>query len=97
MTLWTIAIPWLLCLWDSPGKDTCPPTGDLPDKGIEPESPSLSHWQMSSLPLVPPGTPSQMYNTVQNGHSYCWTGNGGNCLVGSWETQVDEDSSLVRT
>ena len=33
----------LLCPWDSPGKNTevgcqCPPPGNLPDPGIEPES-----------------------------------------------------------
>ena len=36
--------PQALCPWDSPGKNTqvgCPPPGDLPDPGIEPESPAL--------------------------------------------------------
>ena len=41
-TQWTVATR-LLCLWDSPGKNTgveyhalpCPPPGDLPDPGIE--------------------------------------------------------------
>ena len=28
-----------------------PPPGDLPDPGIEPESRSLLHWQVGSLPL----------------------------------------------
>ena len=35
----------------------CPPPGDLPDPGIKPESPSLLHWQVGSLQLVPPGKP----------------------------------------
>ena len=32
----------------------CRPPGDLPDPGIEPESPA---WQADSLPLAPPGKP----------------------------------------
>ena len=35
-----------------------PPPGNLPDAGIEPSSLILLHWQMSSLPLVPPGKPT---------------------------------------
>ena len=35
----------------------CPPPGDLPNPGIEPESHVYLHWQASSLPLVPPGKP----------------------------------------
>ena len=34
----------------------CPPSGDLPDPGIEPTSLNL-HWQVGSLPLVPPAKP----------------------------------------
>ena len=51
----------LLSPWDSPGKNTgggCPSPGDLPDPGIEPMSLSLLHWQVSSLPLAPPGSPN---------------------------------------
>ena len=33
----------------------CPSPGDLPNPGIEPVSLSLLHWQVSSLPLAPPG------------------------------------------
>ena len=32
----------------------CPPSGNLPNPGIESVSLSLLHWQASSLPLVPP-------------------------------------------
>ena len=36
----------------------CPPPGDLPDPEIEPFVSSLYlHWQVGSLPLVPPGKP----------------------------------------
>ena len=35
----------------------CPPPGDLPNLGIEPKSLCLPHWQMGSLPPVPPGKP----------------------------------------
>ena len=34
-----------------------PPPGDLPDPGIEPASLCLLLWQVSSLPLKPPGKP----------------------------------------
>ena len=33
----------------------CPPPRDLPNPGTELESLSLLHWQVGSLPLVPPG------------------------------------------
>ena len=39
-------------LWDSPGKNTFPSPGDLPDPGVEPRSPAL---QADSLPSEPPG------------------------------------------
>ena len=32
-----------------------PPPGDLPNPGIEPESPVSLHWQASSIPLAQPG------------------------------------------
>ena len=35
----------------------CPPPGDLPDPGIEPESPVAPELQAGSLPLEPPGKP----------------------------------------
>jgi len=34
-----------------------PPSGDLPNPGIEPESLCLLHWQVGSLLLAPPGKP----------------------------------------
>ena len=37
-----------------------PTPGDLPDPGIEPSFLCLLHWQLSSLPLVPPGKPHLM-------------------------------------
>ena len=37
-----------------------PPPGDLPDPGIEPVSTYIYlHWQVGSLPLVPPGKPRE--------------------------------------
>ena len=39
----------------------CPPPGNLSDPGIELESLHLLHWQMSSLPLAPPGKPLSIY------------------------------------
>ena len=38
----------------------CPPPGDLPDPEIEPTSLCLLHWQVGSLPLVPPGKPCKI-------------------------------------
>ena len=32
----------------------CPPSGDLPDTGIERASLCLLHWQVGSLPIEPP-------------------------------------------
>ena len=34
----------------------CPPLGDLPNPGIEPEFLHLLHWQAGSLPLAPAGS-----------------------------------------
>ena len=51
------------CLWDSPGKNIgvgCHALlqGIFPTQEIKPASPAL---QADSLPLVPPGKPSQAY------------------------------------
>ena len=35
----------------------CPSPRDLPDPGIQPESPMYPDWQVGSLPLMPPGKP----------------------------------------
>ena len=35
------------------------PPGDLPDTGVESDLLCLLHWQVGSLPLVPPGKPDQ--------------------------------------
>jgi len=48
----------LLCQWDFPGKNTgvalpFPPPGNLPEPGIEPESPA---WQVDSLLLSHQGS-----------------------------------------
>ena len=32
----------------------CPPPGDLPNPGVKPRLSRLLHWQLGSLPLVPP-------------------------------------------
>ena len=43
-----------------------PPPGDLPDPEIEPMSLSLLHWQMGSLPLVPPEKPHILCSIIQD-------------------------------
>ena len=56
---WTVAVR-LLCPWNSPGKNTgvvpFPSPGDLPDPGIEHESPTV---QTDSLPSETSGKPQQ--------------------------------------
>ena len=34
--------------------------GDLPNSGVEPESPMSLHWQVDSLPLNHQGSPKQL-------------------------------------
>ena len=58
--LW--ATPWTVAqqssLWESPDKNTgvepCPPSGDLPDPGIQPASPALPGGFFND---EPPGKP----------------------------------------
>ena len=47
-----------------------PPPGNLPDAGIEPSSLFLLHWQVSSLPLVPPGKPTCAIQAFKDKLSY---------------------------
>ena len=44
----------------------CPPSGDIPDPGIEPMSLMSPHWQADSLPLAPPGIP--IAYSINSGH-----------------------------
>ena len=60
VTLWTVAHQAPLYMRCSKQEYRsgwpCPLPGDLPHPGIEPTFMSL-HWQVDSLPLVPPGKP----------------------------------------
>ena len=52
--------------WDSPGEKTgvgCRTLlqGIFPTQGLNPWFLCLLHWQISSLPLVPPGKPLRVY------------------------------------
>ena len=63
MALRTVAAR-LLCPWDSPGKNTEVGCHALLQEVISTQVSNLSlfcllHWQVSSLPLVPPGKPHQ--------------------------------------
>ena len=64
----------LLCPWDSPGKNTgvdCHfhnSPGDRPNPGIEPSSLCLLHYQLSSLPLAPPGKPKAHLGLLLTGY-----------------------------
>ena len=65
VTLWTVAHKAPLSMGFSRqeywGGLLCPPSGDLPDRGIEPMSlTSNQNWQASSLPLAPPGNPRSL-------------------------------------
>ena len=61
----------LPCPWDPPGKNTsglpCPPPGDLPYQGLNPQLLSLLLWQVGSLPLAPPGKPKHPSTEGQAG------------------------------
>jgi len=59
-----------VCPWDCPGKTTgkgCPALlqGIFPIQGSNPCLLRLLHWQMGSLPLLPPGKPFSMMVFVQ--------------------------------
>ena len=60
----------LLCPWDSPGRNTgvgC----HFPFQGIFPTQGSnlhLLHWQVDSIPLVPPGKPIDHFTFKKNIH-----------------------------
>ena len=52
------------CPWDSPGKNTgmgyhALLQGIFPTQGLSPILLSLLHWHVNSLPLAPPGKPSE--------------------------------------
>ena len=60
-TLWTIAHQAPLCMGFSRQEYwsglPCPPAGIFPTQGSNPRLLCLLHWQVGSLPLVPPGEP----------------------------------------
>ena len=66
--------PWssrLLCLWDSPGKNTevgCPHPRDLPDPRIELVSPTAPALQVDSLSLSPGGVRIHRYLQLRCRH-----------------------------
>ena len=45
----------------------CPSPGDLPNTGIESIFFCLLHWQVGSLPLAPPGKPSNGLGGARKG------------------------------
>ena len=57
-TLWTIASQALLCM-GFPRQEYCHalPEGIFQTQGLNPHLLHLLHWQVGSLPLVPPGKP----------------------------------------
>ena len=68
-------ILWLLCLWDSPGKNTgvgCHALlqGIVPIQGSNLCLLSLLHWQAGSLPQAPPGTDLPVANAFGCGLIY---------------------------
>ena len=44
----------------------CPPPGDLPDPGIEPESPEAPALKADSFTAEPPGKPSPFLGELQS-------------------------------
>ena len=65
-TLWTVARQTPLSMGfprqEYGNKVQFPNPGDLPDRGIQPASLCLLHWQADSLPLAPPGKPQRKGN-----------------------------------
>ena len=66
-TLWTV-FARLLCPWDFPGKNTgvryhVPLQGIFPTQRSNPHLSCFLHWQVSSLPLAPPGKPLVIRST----------------------------------
>ena len=71
--VWLFATPWTipprLCSWDSPGKNTgvvCHALlqGIFPTQGLHLCLLHLLHWQVGSLPLVPPVKPLELINQI---------------------------------
>ena len=64
-TLWTVAHKAPLSMGFSRqeywSRLLCPPPGDLPNPGMKPVLLCLLHWQVGSLPLMPPGKPKHIY------------------------------------
>ena len=61
----------LLCPWDSPGKNAgvgCHALlqGIFPTQGSDPHLLRLLHWQVVSLPLMPPGKSNSLCSSKQN-------------------------------
>ena len=63
-TLWTVAhqAPLSMGILQAriPSGLPCPPPGDLPNPEIKPKSLTLLHWQVGSLPLLPPEKPNHI-------------------------------------
>ena len=62
--LWTVALSTGFSRKEHWSGLPCPPPGDLPDPGMEAECPASPALQMDSLPLVPPGKPNLLYNSI---------------------------------
>ena len=67
VTPWTVAHQTPLSMGFSRqeywGGLPCSPSGDPPDSGLNRRLLSLLHWQVDSLPLVPPRKPEQFWYT----------------------------------
>ena len=80
-TLWTVAHQAPLSMGFSRqeywSRLLCPPPGDLPNPGMKPVLLCLLHWQVGSLPLMPPGKPKHIYIYIYiyiyNIMEYIWT------------------------
>ena len=60
--VWLFATPWLLCPWDSPGKNTAVHPHFLL-QGSNPHLLRLLHWPPAALPLAPSGKPGIVLGT----------------------------------
>ena len=68
---------WLLCPWDSPGKNAAEAAVSSsrasPRPGVEPEALCCLHWQAGSSLLSPLGSPKQLFKNMMVSGSFVFS------------------------
>ena len=112
VTSWTVAHQASLSMGFS--RQACwsvlpfPPPGDLPNPGIEPESPAASlHWQVDSLPLHHLGSSNYSSTYIikwatvgiellwEEGRNYVQQGTGTDCLTNEGKTKPESHTGYA--